>query len=82
MAPLSFGWHQSVRRSRRRIRQLGPPAGAVPIVGFTTNVREEDRRCYQAAGMNHCLSKTVAWPELAAALDDCSTTRTPIARVR
>jgi CheY-like chemotaxis protein len=53
----------------RRIRQLGPPAGAVSIVGFTTNVREQDRRRYRAAGMNHCLSKAATWPELVAALD-------------
>lgn len=52
----------------RRIRRLGLPAGAVPIVGLSANVLEEERRRYLAAGMDQCLTKPVPWPELFAAL--------------
>ena len=52
----------------RRIRRLGLPAGAVPIVGLSANVLEEERRRYLAAGMDRCLTKPIAWPELFSAL--------------
>ena len=52
----------------RRVRALPPPACRVPIVGLTANVLEEERRRYLAAGMDRCLTKPVAWPELFARL--------------
>jgi response regulator RpfG family c-di-GMP phosphodiesterase len=56
----------------RRIRRLSPPAGAVPIVGLSANVLEEERRRYLAAGMDRCLTKPIAWPELFSALAEAA----------
>ena len=52
----------------RRIRALHPPAGEVAIVGLTADVMQEERHRYLQAGMDCCLAKPVAWPELFAAL--------------
>jgi CheY-like chemotaxis protein len=52
----------------RRIRQLPPPAGRVPIVGLTANVMERDRRLCLAAGMQDCLGKPIEWPRVFAAM--------------
>jgi signal transduction histidine kinase/ActR/RegA family two-component response regulator len=47
----------------RRIRQLPPPAGTVPIIGLTANVLEEDRRRYLASGMDKVLLKPIVWED-------------------
>ena len=52
----------------RRIRQLAPPTGAVPIFALTANVMASERARYLAAGMNRWLTKPVIWPDLFAAL--------------
>jgi signal transduction histidine kinase/DNA-binding response OmpR family regulator len=59
----------------RRIRDLDPPAGDVPVVGLTANVMEEERRRYLEAGMNTCLPKPVAWPNLFAAIAEVTAGR-------
>jgi signal transduction histidine kinase/DNA-binding NarL/FixJ family response regulator/HPt (histidine-containing phosphotransfer) domain-containing protein len=52
----------------RRIRALNPPACEVVIVGLTADVMQEERYRYLQAGMDCCLAKPPAWPELFAAL--------------
>lgn len=52
----------------RRIRALGPPAGAVRILGLTANVLASERRACLDAGMDGMLTKPIAWPELLMAL--------------
>ena len=52
----------------RRIRKLPPPAGAVPVLALSANVREEDQARYRAAGMNGALAKPIDWPEVFDAL--------------
>ncbi|WP_051329325.1 PAS domain-containing hybrid sensor histidine kinase/response regulator [Geminicoccus roseus] len=52
----------------RRIRQFPAPAGATPIVALTANVMASERARYLGAGMNHCLTKPVVWPDLFATL--------------
>jgi CheY-like chemotaxis protein len=52
----------------RLIRQLPPPAGTMPIVALTANVMASERTRYLAAGMDHCVTKPVIWPELLAVL--------------
>ncbi|HME25654.1 MAG TPA: PAS-domain containing protein [Acetobacteraceae bacterium] len=48
----------------RRIRSLGGPAGAVPVVALTANERPEDQAACASAGMNGLLNKPVAPREL------------------
>ncbi|QAZ68553.1 hybrid sensor histidine kinase/response regulator [Solidesulfovibrio carbinolicus] len=52
----------------RRIRALGGPAGAVPIVALTARVLPADRRAIAAAGMDYFLAKPVDASELARVL--------------
>lgn len=52
----------------RRIRRLGAGHATVPILGLTANVMAHERESYLAAGMDACLTKPIAWPELWAAL--------------
>jgi CheY-like chemotaxis protein len=48
----------------RRIRGLGGPAAAVPIVALTANIFPEDQAAFAAAGLNGVLSKPVGQREL------------------
>jgi signal transduction histidine kinase/DNA-binding NarL/FixJ family response regulator len=67
----------------RRIRQLPPPAGAVPILALTANVLAAERERYLACGMDLCLTKPVVWPDLFAALAEAtSPSGIPIARAQ
>ena len=52
----------------RRIRQLPPPAGQVPIIAVTANALETDRQNCLAAGMNGYLKKPVDIDALRASL--------------
>lgn len=56
----------------RRIRELDAPGRGVPIVGLTADVREEERRRCLVAGMDRCLAKPLAWPELLAILEEAA----------
>jgi PAS domain S-box-containing protein len=59
----------------RRIRQLPPPLGQVPILALTANVMPAERMRYLASGMNLCLTKPVVWPDLFGALAAVATGR-------
>ena len=48
----------------RRIRGLGGPAGAVPIVALTARICPEDEAACAATGMNGMLEKSLALREL------------------
>ncbi len=48
----------------QQIRQLPSPAGQVPIVALTAIVMETERQRCLAAGMNHVVTKPVAWQDL------------------
>ena len=61
----------------RRIRQLAPPTGAVPIFALTANVMASERARYLAAGMNRWLTKPVIWPDLFAALAAVADSQAP-----
>jgi two-component system, sensor histidine kinase len=52
----------------RRIRQLPPPLGQIPIIGLTANVMARERERYLGAGMDDCLAKPIDWDMLHAAL--------------
>jgi CheY-like chemotaxis protein/HPt (histidine-containing phosphotransfer) domain-containing protein len=52
----------------RRIRQLPPPLGQIPIVGLTANVMARERERYLGAGMDDCLAKPIDWDILNAAI--------------
>jgi signal transduction histidine kinase/CheY-like chemotaxis protein/HPt (histidine-containing phosphotransfer) domain-containing protein len=56
----------------RRIRQLPPPACAVPVVALTANVVAEEQQRYRAAGIDYCLTKPVVWQELFATLAEAA----------
>jgi CheY-like chemotaxis protein len=57
----------------RQIRALPAPVGSMPILGLTANVLQDDRRAYEAAGMNRVLMKPVAWKDLFAAMAEVTT---------
>jgi signal transduction histidine kinase/DNA-binding NarL/FixJ family response regulator len=65
----------------RRIRQLPPPAGQVPIIGLTANVMARERERYLAAGMDDCLPKPIEWELLHAALARIAGAAQPLAAV-
>jgi CheY-like chemotaxis protein len=44
---------------------------ALPIIAFTGNVQEENRRACQAAGMDHFLPKPINLREFATLLEGC-----------
>ena len=44
----------------RRIRALGPPAGAVPLLALTANVLAHQRRAYLEAGMDGVVGKPIS----------------------
>ncbi len=53
----------------RRIRELGPAKGGMPIVALTANVMAEDRQACLEAGMDDYLAKPVDPSDLAAMLE-------------
>ncbi len=59
----------------RAIRSLPAPQNAVPVIGMTANVMEEDQRACLDAGMDACLSKPVRRQSLAQLLDRMSRQR-------
>lgn len=48
----------------RRIRALGGPAAAVPIIALTANTLDDQVRAYAEAGMDDCIAKPVNMIEL------------------
>jgi signal transduction histidine kinase/ActR/RegA family two-component response regulator len=62
----------------RRIRALGPPAGAVRILGLTANVLVAEQRVCRDAGMDGMLTKPIAWPELLTALSTARSRSGPV----
>ncbi|RZJ86824.1 MAG: response regulator, partial [Brevundimonas sp.] len=52
----------------RRIRAMGHPIAATPIIALTANTLDEQRVEYAQAGMNDCIGKPVQPPELFAKL--------------
>lgn len=48
----------------RRIRQLPPPCGAIPIIALSARDMEAQQKECLDAGMSKFLSKPVAWPRL------------------
>ncbi len=48
----------------RKIRQLSPPLGIIPIIALTADVISEHRRMYVESGVNAVVGKPVNWLEL------------------
>ncbi len=59
----------------RRIRGMAAPASAVPILGLTANIMEDEHQRYVSAGMDMILTKPVVWPDLLAVLADVAAGR-------